>query len=49
MRGAPVGGKSVRKNYGRQYVCRPYIFELTVSALLYLLHQSSLCEILISV
>ena len=32
MRGALVCGKSVRKNYGRQYVCRPYIFELTVSA-----------------
>ena len=32
MRGALEGGKSVRKNYGRQYVCRPYIFELTFSA-----------------
>ena len=40
MRGAPAGGKSVRKNYGRQYVCRPYIFELTFSAL-YLLNHSA--------
>ena len=41
MRGALAGGKSVRKNYGRQYVCRPYIFELPFFVL-YLLAISRL-------